>query len=187
MRCHGTTVTGKHCKLQALPGQEYCQKHMHSTIVTSVVCRAQNRDGHRCKHRTTRSDLCWQHLLKEKKLRIKKSPIAGLGLFTTVPIARGVNVAPYTGNIVVSHDPNFGGDHVLQIRRRPPTYIDARRSNTGEGRFANSNIGGRNNGKLIFNTRSQKAYVQAASSIAAGSEITVPYGAAYWRAVRARS
>ena len=184
MQCHGTTVTGKHCKLKASAGKEYCPKHMYSTIVVSVQCSSINRDGNRCKHMTTRSTRCWQHLLKEEKLRIKKSPISGLGLFTTAAIPRGVNVAPYTGDLVVTRDSRFGGDHVLQVKRH--TFIDARRSNTGEGRYANARLGARNNAQLVYNARAKKASVKAVQTIPANTEVTVPYGAAYWAAQRAR-
>ena len=186
MRCHGTTTTGKHCKLQALHGKEYCVKHLFSTIVVSVQCESKSESGQRCKHRTTRSTRCWQHLKKEEHLRIKKSPIAGLGLFATSAFPQGTNVAPYTGERVVTQDSKFGGDHVLQIKKH--TYIDARRTDTGAGRYANARLGAeRNNAKLIYNTRTKKAYVQASKDIPAGVEVTVPYGAAYWRAVRTRS
>ena len=185
MRCHGTTVTGKHCKLDALPGKDYCKTHLFSSIVVSVPCSSKNRDGGPCKHMTTRSSKCWQHLKKEDHLRVKKSPIAGLGLFATEPFAKGTNVAPYTGQIVVTDDRNFGGDHVLGIKRN--TFIDARRTDTGVGRFANARIGQPNNAQLIYNARTRRAYVRARTDIPAGIEITVPYGAAYWRAVRARS
>ena len=190
MICNGTTVTGKPCKLKALAGTRFCKKHQFSTIVVSVRCKAIGRDGNRCKHKTIRGELCWQHLKKEKGLRIKKSdiPAAGMGLFAAKPFPEGAVVAPYTGDTIVSHDKKFGDNYTLQIKKRPPTYISARRSNTGEGRYANDKRGGRdnNNSDLLYNTRTRKAYLKATDDIATGDEISTVYGNAYWRAVNRR-
>ena len=62
-------------------------------------CTANTKRGTRCKNRTCRDDLCWQHLKKEKHLRIKKSQIpgAGLGLWTTRKFKPSERIGKYTG------------------------------------------------------------------------------------------
>ena len=186
MHCNGTTKRGKPCTKPIKRGQEFCHLHKLTSIVVPQQCSARTR-GHRCKHRTLRGTLCYQHLIKLKQLRIKKStlPGAGFGLFGTKPFHRGEKVAPYSGDVVVSNDPEFGDDYTLQIKRSPPTFITARRTNTGEGRYANArNRGlgqGYNNAQLIFDARAQEANVKATKTIPTGTEITVAYGAQYWR------
>ena len=109
-----------------------------------------------------------------------------MGLFATAVFPAGAKIAPYSGDIVVSRDPNYGDNYALQVKKRPPTYISARRSDTGEGRYANDKRGGirNNNSALIYDARAREGYLRATKLIPIGSEITTPYGAAYWRAVR---
>jgi hypothetical protein len=129
--------------------------------------------------------MCWQHLRQKEKLRITDSQIpgAGLGLFTEKPLVRGQNITRYSGRVVVNADPNYGNAYALQIKKHPPTFIDARRTNEpGLGRWANANRGrGGNNAQLVYNTRKREANVRATKAIPAKAEITVPYGASYWR------
>lgn len=116
-----------------------------------------------------------------------------MGLFATEPFKKGDRVANYTGDIVVSHDKNFGDDYTLQIKKKPPTFISARRTNTGAGRYCNARlpvdgkyINGRNNASLTYDAKNKTANVTAVVNIPAGREITVPYGPEYWNAVRKR-
>jgi len=160
---------------------------LHSAIVISERCHAKCRNGSQCKHKTLRGIYCYQHLSKLENLRIKKSsiPKAGLGLFPTKPVNRGNNITEYTGERIVSHDPNFGDDYCLQIKKNPPTYISARATNTpGLGRWVNANRGGTNNSKLIYNNNTRKAHVKATRNIPAGREVYAAYGKSYWQAKR---
>jgi hypothetical protein len=129
--------------------------------------------------------MCWQHLKQKEALRITKSTIpgAGLGLFTVKPLVRGENITKYTGRVVINNDPDYGNAYALQIKKRPPTYIDARRTNEpGLGRWANANRGrGGNNAQLVYDARNRTANVRAIKAIPPKTEITVPYGAGYWR------
>jgi hypothetical protein len=119
-------------------------------------------------------------------LKIKASHIkaAGMGLYTTVARKKGDNLAPYSGAKVETHDDKFGGDYVLQIRKHPPTFIDARVSTSGAGRFSNnarSNLDqGRNNAKLSYNTNNHRASIKAAQNIQKNKEIFTAYGNSYW-------
>jgi hypothetical protein len=138
----------------------------------------------RCKHTTLRGIYCWQHLKAIEHLRIKKSilfPDAGMGLFTTVPIKKDVKITPYTGPVVVSHDPNYGNPYVLQIKKHPPTFIDSIKTNEpGLGRWANAARGKKqDNAQLIYNKR--KAYLKSIKPISANAEITTSYGSTYWK------
>jgi hypothetical protein len=127
--------------------------------------------------------------MKQKEgLRVAQSriPGAGLGLFTEKPVSRGDDITKYTGTVVVSHDPDYGNAYALQIKKHPPTFIDARRTNEpGLGRWANANRGrGGNNAQLVYNSRARIATVRATKAISPKTEITVPYGADYWRHYR---
>jgi hypothetical protein len=137
----------------------------------------------RCKHTTLRGIYCWQHLKAIEHLRIKKSTLldAGLGLFTTVPIKKDVKITPYTGPKIVSYDPNYGNQYVLQVKKNPPTFIDSIKTNEqGLGRWANdAKVKRRNNAKLVGNTR--EAYLKSIKPIASNTEITTDYGDTYWK------
>ena len=137
----------------------------------------------RCKHRTTRSTMCWQHLQALKQLRIKTSPIknAKLGLFTTDDIDKGSIIAKYTGDVVIDKDPDFHSPYALQIA--PTKYIDASRSNTAEGRYANDALNNQaydNNAELLYNKRGRYGYLKATRDIWKGEEILTSYGDDYW-------
>lgn len=154
------------------------------SVPVTERCAAITKSGQRCKRNTLRGIYCWSHLKEKKGLRIKTSniPDAGLGLFTTVDRRKGEDIAPYTGDIVVNPPDNWGGDYVLQVKKNPPTFIDGRRTNTGEGRYANAlRDGRRNNAQLILDRRRNAGKVRAVNNIRAGNEITVAYGRDYWR------
>ena len=140
----------------------------------------------RCKHMTLRGIYCWQHEQTERNLRIKKSvvaPRAGMGLFAVKPIKKNTQIAQYTGDRVVTADPNYGNPYVLQIKKN--NFIDAKKTNEkGEGRWANDRRNRSNNANLIYNTRTKKAYLKATKDIPAKEEITTAYGPAYWRHYR---
>ena len=69
------------------------------SVRTCDRCTGTTKAGNRCKNRTCRSGLCWQHLKKVKNLRIKPSqiPNAGLGLWTTKRFKANEKVDVYSG------------------------------------------------------------------------------------------
>ena len=68
-------------------------------------------------------------------LRIMKSTIAGMGLFATRSFRKGEHITDYTGDeLVLSHD-RVGGPYALALTQRKA--IDAARTNTAYGRWAN--------------------------------------------------
>jgi hypothetical protein len=134
----------------------------------------------RCKHMTNRSNMCWQHLKEKQGFRIKKStiPNAGLGLFTTKPIARDKKVTDYSGDKISSNDPNFGNPYVLEIGRHK--FIDASKTNEpGLGRWINHKPIRQANTKFVVNRG--KAYMKSTKSIPKDKELFVPYGSEYFK------
>jgi hypothetical protein len=154
------------------------------------LCTGTTDKGSRCRRRVANSEYCYQHLEKVKGLKIKPSHIAGggMGLYAQKSFSRGSVVTDYGGSIVQSRDPNFGGDYVLQLSARK--FLDARKSNSGAGRFANdcrpaNQRAGQcpgNNSQLESDPRnSHNADIIATSSIHKGQEVFTSYGAQYWR------
>ena len=72
---------------------------MPQSVKECQRCEATTKSGNRCKNRTCRGKLCWQHLKKQEGLRVKPSGIqgAGMGLFTTKPFKKNEKIANYTG------------------------------------------------------------------------------------------
>jgi hypothetical protein len=166
-------------------------KAIFSLIIVSIMsvrqvqrCDAINANGRRCGRRTGKTNLCYQHLQRDYSVKIKPSgiPGAGMGLFTTVRRNRGSNIAPYTGDLIVGDD-DYGGPYVLQVKRNPPTFIDARRSNSGAGRYSNSCRRGQcvNNASLSYSTNTRRASIKANRTILPGREVYTSYGRDYWR------
>ena len=130
---------------------------------------------------------CYQHLPKEDGLQIKDSklgPRAGKGLFATKDFAEGRKVCNYDGEVVRSHDPDYGGPYALEVAQHK--FIDASKTNSGPGRFANACRRSKgdecsgNNAQL----RPSPAYggmLKAMKKIKAGREVFVAYGRQYWQ------
>ena len=115
--------------------------------------------------------------------RIKKSeiPDAGLGLYTTKPIPYNKNVTTYSGNIVHSQDPNFGGPYVLEVG--PHRFIDASKTNEpGLGRWINHKPKRQANTRFVVHAG--QALMRTTRNVAKDKELTVPYGRQYWRHFR---
>jgi len=138
-----------------------------------------------CKHTTSKSRFCWQHLKALEGFRIKKStiPNAGLGLFYEgkKPIKKDSVVTEYTGKRVVTADPNYGNPYVLEVKKH--TFIDASKTNEpGLGRWENDPRNKRKaNTRFSYSTRTKKATMKATKEIKTGTELLVPYSAEYWK------
>jgi hypothetical protein len=106
-----------------------------------------------------------------------------MGLFTTRPIEKGAIICEYSGDLVVDRDPEYTNPYALQIKQRPPTFIDASRTNTAEGRWINDGRGqAPNNALLAYDPQTQRGYVEATQDIPANTEILADYGDQYpWR------
>jgi hypothetical protein len=110
-------------------------------------------------------------------------PGAGDGLFTTKPIKKGAVICEYTGDRVVETNPDYENPYALEIRERPPTFIDASKTNEpGEGRWVNDPRGPGKNASLDYDEKTKRAMVTALRDIEPGEEILVDYGEEYpWR------
>jgi len=157
-------------------------------ISTTVQCGGHTRTGARCKRRTARTSFCYFHLNKEHHLQIKKSQISGggLGLWTTIARPAKRMVAPYTGEVVHREKNDYGGDYVIQLNNKSPfRYVDARRTNTAPGRFANmarTKDHKRNNAKLSLDYKNpNQAKVVSLQKIPANREILTSYGNQFWK------
>jgi hypothetical protein len=150
-----------------------------------VRCRAITQNGRQCQRRTGKTDLCYQHLEKEYHVKVRPSqiPNAGMGLYTTIARRPGQNIAPYSGQVIVNPRDDEGSPYALQVKKHPPTLIDAERTNTGAGRYSNNCRRGQctNNSGLSYNARRQEANVKARRNILPGKEIYTAYGHGYWR------
>jgi SET domain-containing protein len=128
--------------------------------------------------------------LLEKHLQIKKSliPGAGMGLFTTVFIAKGTRIVEYKGRSTtwkdVEHD--YKNGYIYSID--PNHVIDAKTYKKALGRYANdarglvSSKGLSNNSKYVVDEL--KVFIESIKDIPAGSEIFVSYGREYWDVMR---
>jgi len=125
--------------------------------------------------------MCWIHLKKLKGLRVKKSK-HGLGLFTTRDIRRNTKITPYEGERMTKQEaarkyPKNDARYML-CSNTTDLCVDARLSNSGVGRFANSarGSGKANNSRITdrsLNIRSNKRKIKA------GTEITFVYGSGH--------
>lgn len=126
-------------------------------------------------------------------LAIKKStlPGAGKGLFTLKDIKKDQIVCEYEGERITwkqaieRNDENKGG-YVYYINKN--NCIDAFEFKATFGRYANDAAGvGRIEGfrnNTTYDVVKNKVFLRATRNLAAGSEIFVSYGRAYWNVMR---
>ena len=118
-------------------------------------------------------------------LRVTQSNIraAGFGLFATRDFKKGDHIADYTGDQITLQDDQIGGPYVLAITRREG--IDAARTNTGYGRWANDSRGSdySANSEFVINRNTRTGRLKSTRNIKKGEEIFVSYGASYWKAL----
>jgi hypothetical protein len=154
------------------------------SITVIQQCEGLDRDGSQCERYTEHGIYCSQHLKSIDNLKIRRStiPEAGLGLFTTIDRERGTNICTYAGRIIIDleNTSTVEGPYVLQVgKNNPQVYIDAARTNSCYGRYANSGGSRRNNCQLIYDRINRKAWLRATKKIKAGSELFTAYGRSY--------
>ena len=161
--------------------------------LASHQCMAITASGTQCRRRTVIGvDLCWNHLLKLKHLRIKRSiiPHAGLGLFASDPSrpADAIIFRPkqmivdYEGEDIDIHELNRRYDEetgpyaVERIENR--AYQDGACERSVASNINRSSLGLRNNARL---GKGRHGYIRvyAAANIRNGQEILVSYGRTY--------
>ena len=148
------------------------------TIITPTHCQrctANTNAGVQCAQRAAVAHLCWNHLIRDKGLRVQKSHIAGKGLFAAwkdgLP---GGHSVPYTGGLIEKG-------------------IHAARHNSGLGRWVNDPRGAFDaEGKprkancefTVYTPRGQRQRVGSVRTlrhILRGEELLIAYGNQYWR------
>ena len=160
----------------------------------SQQCAAFTAKGTQCQRRTLRGHHCRDHMRLLQRLAIAKSTIAGAGegLFLAkgaTPIRRGERIVVYSGDWVhVLPDSDEGGAYFLQVNGRG-LCIDAARTNTALGRWANDPRGSKDalgrrrrpNAQLVADRARKQGALKASCTIKPGDEILVSYGRDYWR------
>ena len=126
-----------------------------------------------------------------KFLFIKKSslPEAGRGLFTKILIPKGYTIVEYKGKITTWKNANhINGKNLYIFYVNKDHVIDANNYKSMLARFANdarglSKVQGlKNNSDYVI--EKGKVYIKATRDIAAGAEIFVSYGKAYWDVIK---
>ena len=159
-------------------------------VMPSQRCTADNKQGEQCRARTRSGRYCWIHLRALTGLRIKQStvPGAGRGLFAARDFGVGDHVSKYTGDIFTGapwEPDEFGGSsYAFQISHN--FVIDAARTNSAPGRFANDTIGSSKhpNLKWVVDRRNRQVRLVTTRHVKAGDEFFVSYGAGYRKMLR---
>lgn len=128
--------------------------------------------------------------LLEKHLVVKNSTIpgSGLGLFTTIDIAKGDWIIEYKGRITTWKEVEYDDTNMYLYTVNPKHVIDARRTLKSLARYVNdakglTRIKGITNNCVYVND-GLRVYVEAIKNIPAGAELFVDYGKAYWDVIR---
>lgn len=156
-------------------------------VMPSQRCTAATKKGGHCKALTRRGQYCWNHLRSVDGLRIKASSIpgAGLGLFAERDFPFKSNITRYTGDYRRTQDGRIGGYYFLQLTN--DKSIDAARTNTDSGRWANdarpARSGIDNNARLVTHPATGAGRLEANRLIRKGEEIFASYGPGYWVSV----
>ena len=161
------------------------QPNAAGVIVTPTQrCTADNKRGDQCGCKTAKGQHCHTHMRLHDGLRVKASTVirAGNGLFAARDFARGEHLADYTGDELIIRRDSDGGPYCLALTQR--RAIDAARTNTGYGRWANDPRGsnGGPNAEFVLNPARGTGRLRATTRIPKGSEIFVSYGRGYWAA-----
>jgi len=155
-----------------------------SRLTPTQRCTANNNRGEQCGAKTAKGQYCHNHMRIHEGVRVTKStiPIAQLGLFAAKDFKTGEHVADYTGDQLILRRDQIGGPYVLQLTQREA--IDAARTNSGYGRWANdpSGSGQRANVEFVINNRNKTGRLRTTKAIKKGQELFVSYGPDYWRA-----
>jgi hypothetical protein len=152
-------------------------------VTPTQRCVADNAQGNQCGAKTAKGRYCHNHMRTQEGLRVTKSTVAkaGLGLFAAKDFSKGQHVADYTGDQLLLRTDNSGGEYVLQMSKREG--IDASRTNSGYGRWANDPKGSDNraNTEFVVNTQYRTGRLRTTRAVKKGEELFVAYGVDYWK------
>jgi hypothetical protein len=156
-----------------------------SCFLQSVRCEADSISGDRCRNKTViGTGLCWRHLLREKKVRIKNSDY-GLGLFAmdTTAEENGIvfrenqTIVKYNGEIINREQlQERYGDHTAPYgaQMREHNRINDGACRRGVGTLVNHGNANRENAKFSF-SRNGDLQIKATKIIRNGREIFINY------------
>ena len=150
-------------------------------------CTATAKSGNRCRNRTCRGTLCWQHLKRDSGLRIMRSQVAaaGMGLWTTRRFKPNEKIGKYTGERLTKQEMlerypnNKRGEYVLCPNNG--YCIDGAKTNSSSIRFANDARQTPHKNNAVFKQGSDVLRA-GPQGIPANREVFVSYGSAYWKA-----
>lgn len=155
-------------------------------------CVATNKNGNHCRIKTCKYHRkCWIHTQGQDKLAIAKStiPNAGNGLYTMKDRQKGEKIADYLGKTLTKDqlEKKYPGDTLAPyaVKAGKNKFIDAEKTPSGMGRYANHARGQRQNAELV-STRDKKVKLVAKKKIVVPNqkkgkkEILVNYGSEYW-------
>jgi hypothetical protein len=153
-----------------------------SIVTPTQRCTADNRQGAQCGCKTAKGQHCHVHMRLQDGLRVASSTVvqAGHGLFAARDFKKGEHLADYTGDELIIRRDGDGGPYCLALTQR--RAIDAARTNTGYGRWANDPRGsdGGPNAEFVLNPARGTGRLRATAPILKGAEIFVSYGRQYW-------
>jgi hypothetical protein len=153
-------------------------------VTPTQRCTANKASGTQCGAKTAKGRYCHNHMRMQEGLRVTTSTIAkaGLGLFAAKDFKKGEHVADYTGDQLMLRADEYGGQYVLQMNKRKG--IDAARTNTGYGRWANDPKGSSKqaNTEFVVNTQYRTGRLRTTRAVKKGDELFVAYGPDYWKA-----
>lgn len=181
-----TTIPIKQSPVNNTPKQPVCvnNKCSNSSLRACDQCSANNNKQKRCKRNTCLyGPTCWQHT---PTLVVKTSTIkgAGKGLFTgpQTSFRRGDKIIEYTGEILNAQqfeqrypDEHHPSHYTVEVKNN--YFIDARKTNSGIGRYANT-CTGRNNTifSAVHRNGISRVWIKANRAIGPNTELFVPYG-----------
>ena len=160
--------------------------------LVSERCRGITKEGHRCKRMTViGKGLCYNHLLKEKNLRIKQSTVRGLGkgLFALdnnqsrdeIVFKKGEKIIEYGGEVLTSEElddryEDYTAPYGLEVNKSKNIYEDGALER-GIGTLCNHSVQ-KANARFSVN-RNNKVSLVATKNIKNNSEIFIDYGTDY--------
>jgi len=162
-------------------------------VKSTIRCQAHRQDGTQCSKRTARGNMCWQHA-QQDGLKIKKSAIAGLGLFAQkrykdqneVIFKKGDVVAEYSGPHLSAADlkqaDRAGKSLCYAAEITKDVYVDGGSTTASAARFINDPKGSGKaaNVEWSVDRRNKKLKVKAKKNLQSGEEMLINYGRSYW-------
>lgn len=147
-------------------------------------CQARTKSGARCKKRTCRQyPYCWIHLKSIDKLQVKKSGVAGKGLFYVgkQDFPKDKKIVDYSARTISRH-PNPGSEYDLQVGQN--RYLDSNSPLNYVGRYINDKHGTGQAANVRF-TKGSRIYeknnrytvpIYSKKKIKPDSELLMSYG-----------